>query len=224
MLLLEGKRRAEKDIIELENPEKQLQRIIRFYQNLGANYTKNQWLSQTEQEITFTNKGENSRLSLLIEEVKTGNIFEKAVTKKDDESIRALIEYKKRDEYKSLVDQIMFYIGVSKAQSEIDYIEKACTAITRRYPPINTSAFIKEGVHYYVYYLQCLQICLKKYRNHFQYELVQQAVRERCMNLKLMLNMYKTDDYIYEEVQQILTEISNAESLLNDYEKEDAED
>ncbi len=42
MLLVEGKRVAEKEIVELENPEKQLERIKKFYQNIGADYSKNQ--------------------------------------------------------------------------------------------------------------------------------------------------------------------------------------
>ena len=51
ILILEGKRIAEKDIEDLENPEKQFQRIKKFYENLGADYSKNNWLTQVEEDI-----------------------------------------------------------------------------------------------------------------------------------------------------------------------------
>ena len=35
ILVLEGSRISEKEIEDLENPEKQLQRIKKFYENLG---------------------------------------------------------------------------------------------------------------------------------------------------------------------------------------------
>ncbi len=61
ILILEGKRIAEKDIEDLENPEKQFQRIKKFYENLGADYSKNNWLTQVEEDISLTRNGEEGR-------------------------------------------------------------------------------------------------------------------------------------------------------------------
>jgi hypothetical protein len=70
ILILEGKRIAEKDIEDLENPEKQFQRIKKFYENLGADYSKNNWLTQVEEDISLTRNGEEGRLVQLKNEVK----------------------------------------------------------------------------------------------------------------------------------------------------------
>lgn len=214
MLLVEAKRVAEKEIVELENPEKQLERIKKFYQNVGADYTKNEWIVETEWDISETNRGEDSLLNRLKQDVLLGSVVENAVEKQDDESLSALNAYRSNEMY--LVKQIMFYVGVCKAKSDPEFIEKAGTAIMDRYSPAEATLFAEEGVYYYIFYLQCLQTCLKRYRGHSQYEQVKRKVAERCMNLKLMLNHYTYDWYIENEVKSILTEISNVEVLMNE--------
>lgn len=214
MLLVEGKRTAEKEIVELENPEKQLERIKKFYKNLGADYSKNQWLAEAEENVSAANRGEDSRMSQLKREVRLGTIVENAVEKQDDESLRELNTYRYSEMYGNLVKQIMFYVGVCKVKSEPELIEKAGTAIMKRYDPIEAALFASEGVHYYRFYLQCLQTCLRRYRNHSQYETVKAKAAARCMNLKLMLNPYREDPYISSEVKSILTEISDTEVIM----------
>ncbi len=214
MLLVEGKRVAEKEIVELENPEKQLERIKKFYQNIGADYSKNQWLIEAEENISETNRGEDSRMSQLKRDVRLGTVIENAVEKQDDDSLRSLNAYANNEMYADLVKQIMFYVGVCKVKSDPDYIEKAGTAIMKRYNPIEATLFAEEGVNYYIFYLHCMQICLKRYRNHSQYEIVKSKVSDRCMNLKLMLNRYADDPYIDNEVKSVLTEISDLEVLM----------
>lgn len=214
MLLVEGKRVAEKEITELENPEKQLERIKKFYQNIGADYKKNRWLLETEENISFTNRGEDSRMSQLKKEVRLGTVLENAVTKQDDESLRALSAYGNNEAYSNLVKQIMFFVGVCKVKDDPEFIQKAGTAIMKRYNPIEATLFADEGVHYYVFYLQCLQSCLKRYRKHSMYVLVKEKVAERCMNFKLMLNPYREDAYIGDEVKTVLTEVADIEALM----------
>ena len=133
MLLVEGKRVAEKEIVELENPEKQLERIKKFYQNIGADYSKNQWLTEAEENISETNRGEDSRMGQLKRDVRLGTVIENAVEKQDDDSLRSLNAYANNEMYADLVKQIMFYVGVCKVKSDPDYIEKAGTAIMKRY-------------------------------------------------------------------------------------------
>lgn len=221
MLLTEGKKAAEKEIEELENPEKQLQRVKKFYQNLGADYVRNQWLAQAEDDIIHLNCGQNSRLSQLKHEVRLGTAVEDAVVKQDDESIAALYAYKEDEAYRLLVNQIMFYIGVSKAGTDIDYIEKSCTAVMKKYSPDSTALFIQEGVYYYIYYLQCLQSFLKRYRMHPLFERVRQLAGGRCMNLKLLLHSYREDAYIGKEVDEIFKEIANVEFLMDEEKTEE---
>lgn len=219
MLLVEGKRDAEKEIVDLENPEKQLERIKKFYQNIGADYTKNRWMMDAESHIAQTNRGENSRMNQLKRDVHLGNVVENAVEKQDDESLRALNAYSGNEMYSNLVRQIMFYVGVCKVKSDPDFIERAGTAIMNRYSPLEATIFTNEGVHYYILYLQCLQACLKRYTNHSQYEQVKSKVSDRCMNLKLMLSRYAEDPYIANEVKSILTEVSDVETLMCEDEK-----
>ena len=95
--------------------------------------------------------------------------------------------------YGDLVKKIMFYVGVCRVKSDPELIEKAGTAIMNRYDPLQATLFSDEGVHYYIFYLHCLQVCLKRYRNHSQYEQVKYKVSDRCMNIKLKLSRY-TDD------------------------------
>ncbi len=216
MLLVEGKKVAEKEIIELENPEKQLERVRKFYRNVGADYTKNQWIVETESNISESNRGEDSRVNQLKREVRLGSIVENAVEKQDEESLRALNAYNNNEMYSDLVRQIMFYVGVCKAKCDPEFIEKAGIAIKNHYDPSKAKLFADEGVHYYIFYLQCLQSCLKRYRNHSQYEQVKTKVSDRCMNLKLMLIHFTDDLYISNAVNSILDEISVLEGVMRD--------
>jgi len=215
-LILEGRRIAEKGIEDLENPEKQLQRVKKFYKNLGADYTKNNWLAQVEEDISMTNKGEDSRLSQLKREVKFGNTLENAVQKQDDESINALKRYRDDELYASLIKKIMFYIGVSKVKNEPDFIKKAYDGVHKTYPLEKASSFADEGVFYYIYYFQCLQVLIKKHKGRVSYDDIISQVEERCYNARLMLNQYSTDMYLADEVHLILSEIDAVNDMLNE--------
>lgn len=214
--VLEGKRISEKEIEDLENPEKQLQRVKKFYENLGADYLKNSWIIEAEEHIVFTNKGEDSRLSQLMRDVKFGNVLENAVQKQDDESVRALNFYKDNELYRQLIRRIMFYIGVSKAKKEPEFIKKAYDGVYKAYPLEKASSFTDEGVYYFVYYFQCLQVLIKKHKGRISYEEIRSQIRDRCYNAKLMLNRYSADIYLAKEVQLILFEIEVVESMLNE--------
>lgn len=216
ILVLEGRRISEKEIEDLENPEKQLQRVKKFYKNLGADYLKNNWVVQAEEHIVTMNKGEHSRLSQLKREVKFTNALENAVQKQDDESIHALNIYKDNELYRQLIRRVMFYIGVSKAKKEPEFIKKAYDGVYKTYPLEKASAFADEGVYYFVYYFQCLQVLIKKHKGRVSYEDIRNQIRDRCYNAKLMLNRYSTDMYLADEVQLILSEIEAVESVLNE--------
>lgn len=215
-LILEGCRIAEKGIEDLENPEKQFQRVKKFYKNLGADYSKNNWLTQVEEDLFVTNKGEDSRLSQLKREVKFGNILENAVLRQDDESISKLNGYKEDELYKPLIRKVMFYIGVAKVKKEPEFIKKAYNGIYKTYPSEKASAFSDEGVYYYIYYFQCLQVLIKKHKGRASYDEISNQIRDRCYNAKLMLNRYSMDMYIEDEVKLILSEIEAVESMLNE--------
>ena len=216
MLILERKRIAEKEIDDLENPEKQLLRVKKFYQNIGADYSKNQLFSQAEDDIILSNKGKNSRLSHLKREVKIANVMENAVSNQDDASIAALNAYKDDELYKQLVKQIMFYIGVSKVKKEPKFIKKAYDAIYKTYPLDRTVLFSEEGFYYYLYYFQCLQYCIKQYRNQMSFEDVKLKIKDRCYNAKLMFCNYQSDIYISDEVGRILSEIAEVDELITE--------
>lgn len=216
-LILEGRRTAEKGIEDLENPEKQLKRVKKFYKNLGADYSRNNWLVQVEEDISITNCCEDSRLNQLKREVKFGNILENAVQKQDDESISALTMYKE-EFYAQLIRKIMFYIGVSKAKKEIDFIKKAYDGVYKTYPLEKASIFADEGVFYYVYYFQCLQVLIRKHKGRVSYDDVKSQVKDRCYNARLMMNRYSTDIYLKDEVRLILSEIEAVEDMLKENE------
>lgn len=216
IFILEGRRIAEKGIEDLENPEKQLQRIKKFYKNLGADYSKNNLLVQVEEKISNTNKGKDSRLRQLKREVRFGSILESAVQKQDDESIVALNIYKDNELYKQLIRKVMFYIGVSKVKKEPEFIKKAYDGVYKTYSLKNVSLFVDEGVYYYIYYFQCLQILIKEHKGRVSYDEICAQIRDRCYNAKLMLNRYSTDMYLADEVQLILFEVEAVEAMLND--------
>lgn len=214
--ILEGCRVAEKGIEDIENPEKQFQRIKKFYKNLGADYSKNDWLTQVEGDISVTNRGEDSRLSQLKREVKFGNILENAVLKQDDESISELNMYKENELYKPIIRKVMFYIGVTKVKKEPEFIKKAYDGVYKTYPLEKVSVFADEGVYYYIYYFQCLQDLLKRYQGSVLYDEISNQIRDRCYNAKLMLNKYSMDMYLEDEVKLILSEIEIVETMLNE--------
>ncbi len=214
MQLVKDKQNAEKEIPQLENPERQLERIKLFYRNIGADYAKNKWLAVAEANISINNKGEDSRLSRLRRIVRLGVIFQNAVEKQDDESLRALNALSGSELYAKLIKQIMFYVGVCRVKSNPDFIEKAGMAVMKRYSPTDADVFTDEGVYYYVFYLQCVAECLKHYRRDPQYDLVKQKATERCMNLKLMLSQYRFEPSVEESVKRILSEISDVELLM----------
>lgn len=215
-LILEGRRIAEKGIEDLENPEKQFQRVKKFYKNLGADYSKNNWLTQVEEDISASNRGEDSRLSQLKREVKFGNILENAVLKQDDESISELNMYKEDELYKPLIRKIMFYIGVTNVKKEPEFIKKAYDGIYKTYPLEKASAFANEGVYYYIYYFQCLQNLIKRHKGRISYDEISNQIVDRCYNAKLMLNRYSMDMYLEDEVKLILLEIEAVESMLKE--------
>jgi hypothetical protein len=215
MLILEGRRCAEECIEKLKNPEKQLQRVKKFYENLGADYSKNDWIAQKDKDVSMTNKGEDSILSQYKRDVKAGNIVENAVQKQDDESIRALLMYKNDNRYGPFVGKIMFYIGVSKAKNEPDFIKKAYEGIYRRYPIEDAVPFIKEGVYYYIYYFQCLQILLKEHEG----DDIKHAVFDRCYNARLMFNSYASNPFLEDLIPLVLNEIDAIETMFNEAEE-----
>lgn len=215
-LAIESRKIAEKGIEDLENPEKQLQRVKKFYSNLGADYKKNSWISQAEENISMIFKDENGRLNQLKREVNFGNILENAVKKQDDESIKALDSYKNDEIYAKLVKKIMFYIGVSKAKKEINYIKKAYEGINKAYPLEKTSLFVSEGVFYYVYYFRCLRVLLERYKGRETYDEVANQIKDRCYNARLMMNQYLTDMYLEDEIKLIFSEIEAIEDILVD--------
>ena len=124
-IILSERRSIEKEIENLENPEKELQRIKKFYANLGADYSKNNWLAQLDEKISITNRGANSRLNQLRRAVKFSNTLEMAVTKQDKESINSLFMYEDDEEYAELIKSVKFYLGVTQVKKDISYIKKA---------------------------------------------------------------------------------------------------
>jgi hypothetical protein len=216
VLVLEERRNIEKSIEDLENPAKQLERIKKFYKNVGADYLKNSWLVQVENDISATNKGEDSRLNQLKKAVKFANALESAVQMQDEESIGVISSYLKDEQYGTLARCVWPYIGVSKVKKEKDYISEAYSGICRKYPLENIVLFHKEGVHYFIYYFQCLQSILENNRGLSEYNEISSLVKGRCLNAKLMLGKYSTDDCIEEEIAQILEEVSKTESLISE--------
>lgn len=110
----------------------------------------------------------------------------------------------------------MFYIGVSKAKKEPGFIKKAYDGVYKTYPLEKASAFANEGVYYYIYYFQCLQVLIKRHKGRVSYDEISNQIRDRCYNAKLMLNRYSMDMYLEEEVKLILSEIDAVESILNE--------
>ena len=213
--ILEECRIAEKEIEDLENPEKQLQRVKKFYKNLGADCTKNNWFAEAEKNISFSNKGENSRLNQLKRDVKFGISLENAIQKQDKESISALNVYMNDERYEQLIRKVMFYIGVSKVKEEPDFIKRAYDGIKNKYSFNNIVTFTEEGVYYYIYYFQCLQILFKKYKGRSSYNDIRSQIKDRCYNAKLMFNSYQTDMYLADETKLVLAEITETEDMIS---------
>ena len=84
----------------------------------------------------------------------------------------------------------------------------------KTYPLEKVSLFADEGVYYYVYYFQCLQVLFKKHKGRVTHDEIKAQAMERCYNAKLMLNRYSTDKYLAGIVQLILSEIEAVESLF----------
>ena len=214
MLILEQKQTAEKEIEDLENSEKQLQRIKRFYQKIGAACSKNQWISKEDDSIALSNRKETGRLSQLKSMVDIGTVLDKVVQIQDDESINALLKYINDERYNQLIQQIMFFLEVSKAKQNPDYFKQAYNAVYHTYPLNNMILFKEEGVYYYLYYFQCLQSCMENNRNRSSYEKVCSIVKERLDEAKSMFNAYLSDRNLSKEAEMVFSEIYEVEALL----------
>lgn len=212
-LIVERKNKVQ-EINEMENPGKQFQRIKKFYENLGAEYTKNSWLIQEEAEISKKNEDERIKLRQLKEEVMFVNILENVICQRDDESINALRKYEKHELYNRLTEKVMFYLRVSKAKTEPDSIKDAYDAIKKNYPLENVRLFLFEGAYYYYYYFQCLQWLIKKYKGSESDEYIKIQIQKYCSNTKLMLNRYSTVTELAKPVNWLLGKIIFVESLL----------
>ena len=162
----------------------------------------------------MTNKGENSRLNQLRKTVRRAGIVVDAVEKQDVESLKALDETSSSEIDSNLVNQIIFYAAVCRDGSDPEFIEDAGIAIMNLYDPMAVTSFLDEGVHYCIFYLQCLQTCLERYRKDRRYEKVKDKVLDRCMNIKLRLGGYRGDLDIGDAVERILAEVSRTEKLL----------
>lgn len=227
ILLLEGKKYAEASIEDLENPVKQLQRVKKFFNNLGADYTKNTILTQAEAKISLSNKGDDSRLSQLKREVKVGIVIENAVRLQDDDSIKEMLIYKDDKRYEQLIKQLMFYIGISRIKvdplhkrngSNKTSLEEAYDAILKKYPPNGPSElFRSEGVNYYIYYFQCLRDCIKQNMDKPIFVELCGKVQDRCYNARLMLNNFTHDIYIADGVERILSEVSDLDEIVKSF-------
>lgn len=214
MLILEQKQTAEKEIEDFENSEKQLQRIKRFYQKIGAACSKNQWISKEDDAIALSNREETGRLSQLKSMVDIGTVLEKVVQIQDDESINALLKYINDERYNQLIQRIMFFLEVSKAKQNPDYFKQAYNAVYHTYPLNNMILFKEEGVYYYLYYFQCLQSCMESNRNGSSYEKVCSMVKERLNEAKAIFNHYLSDKYLSKEAEMVFSKIYEVEALL----------
>jgi hypothetical protein len=214
IFVIEGRRLAEQEIEDIENPEKQLQRIKKLYKSIGAEYSKNSWIIKVEEDLNAANDGENSRLAELKREVKFATVIENALQKQDDQSLAALCVYKDDERYKQLIKNVMFYIGVSKTKSDPEFIIKAYKGISDMYSLDKISLFVEEGAYYYLYYFQCLKTLNEKYRGKPSYNEVGAKIKERCYNARLMLNGFIDDIYVSEDIKLIMAEIAAVEEAL----------
>ena len=213
--IMEERRLAEKELEDLENPEKQLRRIKQFFQDLGADYSKNSWVTKAESDINAINKGENSRLNLAKKAVNFGNALENAVQNQDDDSIRSLINFRGDERYGSLITEVMFYLGVTKSKTEREQAKRAYKAIHDRYTFDKITPFNKEGVFYYLYYYECLRSLIHATGRGNDKNDIYDYIKYRCTNDRLMFNEYLSDIYISNSVTQIMDEISKVEMDLN---------
>ena len=109
----------------------------------------------------------------------------------------------------------MFYVGVSRAKKDPEFIQKAYKGISDAYSPDKASLFMEQGVYYYIYYFQCLQCLNEKYMGRATYNDVRDLIKDRLYNARLMFNSYLTDIYISEQVGLILNEIAAVEAAIN---------
>ena len=211
-LILDEQKRAEQELEELKNPEKQLQKIKKFFANIGADPLKNQWIAETEQNLSSETDDENNSMHQLKRDIKIGTIMKNAVENQDNASIAALQAYSSDDYYKLIVADIMFYIGVSKGKSDIKMIKRSYDAILKKYPLSNVSDF-EEGYFYYGYLIKCM----REYAFTFpsRYEDIKE-IQDKLLNLRLTLNLYKEDIYIGERVADILKVVIEAQDEITE--------
>ena len=214
--ILDGRSDVERQINDIEVPVKKLQRIKKFFENIGADYTKNAYVTQTEAEIAGSEGNSQAELERLKREVRFADALEKAVTKLDEPSIEILKSYMSDDRYGLFIkNDIFFYIGVSMTEKDISYIRKAYDGIYYKYPISDTVRFTDEGQYYYLYYFQCLKSLIRRYRDTEYFNMVCADARERCYNARLMFSSCLNDTYLSYGAKLILGEIQEIEELLN---------
>lgn len=213
LMLLEGGRLAEKEIEDMKNPEKKFQKMKKFYENLGADYTKNHWMAEIGENLEYLTKGEDSRLSQLKRTIQFRDVLKNAVEKQDKDSIMNLYSYINNENYGKIVRTTMFFLGVSQAKADRSYIDRACKEIVNRYTPSRVALFNEYGCYYYLYYLQCLKIYLKTHVDDFEGK---KQIGDRCLNLKLMFRPYYKDMFVGDKVVEIIKGVLEVEKMITE--------
>lgn len=194
----------EKELDVLKKPEKHFNEIKTFYQEIGADYTKNEYLKNED------NREPSGRIAELEYTLKISNAIINAVEQQDDKSISALISFGNDGQYGNLMKQIKFYIGISKIKEEPALITDAYDAIVEKYPLNEIDLFRKEGAYYYLYYFQCVRFCVQNCYSHSFH----QDVKNCCCNARQMFRHYLSDESLKRYSEILLSEISAIEKNL----------
>lgn len=213
-LIMDDRAAAINELETVGNPESQFQKIKKFYDNIGADCSKNYWIKEYNKGLGLD---DTEKLDKLQKIIKFGYVVDTAIRNQDNDSIGELYAYRDNEQYKEFIKQLMFYLGVAKAQTDIQYIDKAYTAISRTYPINNLMLFKKEGAYYYEFYLLSLKICLSAYENEPDYKTeVYTKVDNYCKKISNDLEPYISNGIIWNEVQMLQDRIASVYGVMRE--------
>ena len=201
----------EKELEELNNPQKQYDKVERFYKNLGADALKNPWVDSEKDNLEKSTSQLDERGAYIRQEIKVGKTFKNAVETQTDESLQALVAYKQDPKYTELINQILFYVGINKVRTDSEYIDKAYQGLLHRYPLEKVVKFTEEGKYYYREYIDAIMDCLTKFESHMDYPVIKEKIQDKIINLRLMFGKCQENPYYEDSVNSLFELLASIE-------------
>ncbi len=214
LMILEGRERAKDELTVINTPKQKADSIRKFYESIGADYEKNRILVEHDKDLSDSIEEDSEEAKQYKEDIHVADVLEKALNTMDEDSFQAVVRYRYNPKYSDLINQVLFYLGIRKVETDPYYITKAYNALLNRFNMQNIAEFIDNGARYYIQYWESVEVCVKKHSQSGNLAEIQQSIKERLFNFKLILQQYSRIDIYASFIKTVREHIDEIEKYL----------